>query len=116
MEYVKLENGVEIPQLGFGVFQIPLDQTKDAVAKAIEAGYRHFDTAQAYFNEEAVGEAIAESGIDRSEFFITTKVWHSHHGYEKTKEAFEESLKKLQTDYIDLSLKFGNTSTSASRG
>ncbi len=79
-----------------------MDQTKDAVAKAIEAGYRHFDTAQAYFNEDAVGEAIAESGIDRSEFFITTKVWHSHHGYEKTKEAFEESLKKLQTDYIDL--------------
>ena len=74
MEYVKLENGVEVPQLGFGVFQIPPHQTKDAVLKAIEVGYRHFDTAQAYFNEEGVGEAIAESGIAREEFFITTKV------------------------------------------
>lgn len=104
MNYVTLDNGVEVPQLGFGVFQIPPQQTKEAVLKAIEIGYRHFDTAQAYFNEEGVGEAIAESGIDRSEFFITTKVWHSHHGYEKTKEACEESLKKLQTDYIDLYL------------
>ena len=104
MNYVTLDNGVEVPQLGFGVFQIPPQQTKEAVLKAIEVGYRHFDTAQAYFNEEGVGEAIAESGIDRSEFFITTKVWHSHHGYEKTKEACEESLKKLQTDYIDLYL------------
>lgn len=104
MNYVTLDNGVEVPQLGFGVFQIPPQQTKEAVLKAIEVGYRHFDTAQAYFNEDGVGEAIAESGIDRSEFFITTKVWHSHHGYEKTKEACEESLKKLQTDYIDLYL------------
>lgn len=104
MEYVKLSNGVEIPQLGFGVFQVPPQETKEIVKKAIEAGYRHFDTAQAYFNEEGVGEAIAESGIGRGEFFITTKVWHSHHGYEKTKEACEESLKKLQTDYIDLYL------------
>ena len=104
MEYVKLSNGVEIPQLGFGVFQIPPQQTKQAVAKAIQAGYRHFDTAQAYFNEEGVGQAIAESGISREEFFITTKVWHSHHGYEQTKKACEESLKKLQTDYIDLYL------------
>ena len=104
MNYVILDNGVEVPQLGFGVFQIPPQETKEAVLKAIEVGYRHFDTAQAYFNEEGVGEAIAESGIDRSEFFITTKVWHSHHGYEKTKEACEESLKKLQTDYIDLYL------------
>lgn len=104
MEYVKLSNGVEIPQLGFGVFQIPPQQTKQAVAKAIQAGYRHFDTAQAYFNEEGVGQAIVESGIPREEFFITTKVWHSHHGYEQTKKACEESLKKLQTDYIDLYL------------
>ena len=104
MEYGKLSNGVEIPQLGFGVFQIPPQQTKQAVAKAIQAGYRHFDTAQAYFNEEGVGQAIAESGISREEFFITTKVWHSHHGYEQTKKACEESLKKLQTDYIDLYL------------
>lgn len=104
MEYVKLENGVEVPQLGFGVFQIPPHQTKDAVLKAIEVGYRHFDTAQAYFNEEGVGEAIAESGIAREEFFITTKVWHSDYGYEQTKRACEVSLKKLQTDYIDLYL------------
>ncbi len=104
MEYVKLSNGVEIPQLGFGVFQIPPEQTKDAVSKAIEVGYRHFDTAQAYMNEEGVGQAIAESGIPREEFFITTKVWHSDHGYDETKKACEESLKKLQTDYIDLYL------------
>jgi len=104
MEYVKLSNGVEIPQLGFGVFQIPPQQTKDAVSKAIEVGYRHFDTAQAYMNEEGVGQAIAESGIPREEFFITTKVWHSDHGYDETKKACEESLKKLQTDYIDLYL------------
>lgn len=104
MEYVKLENGLKVPQLGFGVFQIPPQQTKDAVLKAIEVGYRHFDTAQAYFNEEGVGEAIAESGIAREEFFITTKIWHSGHGYEQTKKACEISLKKLQTDYIDLYL------------
>ncbi|MEE1129150.1 MAG: aldo/keto reductase [Methanobrevibacter sp.] len=104
MKYVKLANGVEVPQLGFGVFQIPPQETKEAVKKAIEVGYRHFDTAQAYFNEEGVGQAIAESEIDREEFFITTKVWHSHHGYEETKNACEESLKKLQTDYIDLYL------------
>ena len=104
MEYVKLENDLEVPQLGFGVFQIPPQQTKDAVLKAIEVGYRHFDTAQAYFNEEGVGEAIKESGIPREEFFITTKVWHSDHGYDQTKKACEVSLDKLQTDYIDLYL------------
>ena len=104
MDYVKLENGIEVPQLGFGVFQIPPQQTKEAVSKAIEVGYRHFDTAQAYYNEEGVGQAISKSGIPREEFFITTKVWHSHHGYEETKKACEESLKKLQTDYIDLYL------------
>ena len=104
MDYVKLENGIEVPQLGFGVFQIPPQQTKESVSKAIEVGYRHFDTAQAYYNEEGVGQAISESGIPREEFFITTKVWHSHHGYEETKKACEESLKKLQTDYIDLYL------------
>ncbi len=104
MEYVKLENGVEVPQLGFGVFQIPPQETKDIVLKAIDVGYRHFDTAQAYFNEEEVGQAIVESGIPRDEFFITTKVWHSDHGYDETKKACEVSLKKLQTDYIDLYL------------
>ena len=104
MQYVKLANGVEVPQLGFGVFQVDPEQTKDVVKKAIEAGYRHFDTAQAYFNEEGVGQAIVESEIPREEFFITTKVWHSDHGYEQTKKACEVSLKKLQTDYIDLYL------------
>ncbi|MBQ2635119.1 MAG: aldo/keto reductase [Methanobrevibacter sp.] len=104
MEYKTLSNGVEIPQLGFGVFQIPPEQTKDVVKKAIEVGYRHFDTAQAYFNEAEIGEAIKESGIAREELFLTTKVWVSSYGYEKTKKAFQESLDKLGTDYIDLYL------------
>ena len=104
MEYKTLSNGVEIPQLGFGVFQIPPEETKEVVKKAIEVGYRHFDTAQAYFNEAEIGEAIKESGIAREELFLTTKVWVSSYGYEKTKKAFQESLDKLGTDYIDLYL------------
>lgn len=104
MEYIKLRNGVDIPQLGFGVFQIPPEETKETVKNAIDVGYRHFDTAQAYFNEAEVGQAIKESGIPREEFFITTKVWVSSYGYEETKKAFNESLEKLQTDYIDLYL------------
>ena len=104
MEYKTLSNGVEIPQLGFGVFQIPPKETKDVVKKAIEVGYRHFDTAQAYFNEAEIGEAIKESGIAREELFITTKVWVSSYGYDETKKAFQESLDKLQTDYVDLYL------------
>ena len=100
-EFVTLSNGVEIPQLGFGVFQIPPEETKDVVKKAIEVGYRHFDTAQAYFNEAEIGE---ESGIAREDLFLTTKVWVSSYGYEETKKAFQESLDKLQTDYIDLYL------------
>ena len=104
MDYKTLSNGVEIPQLGFGVFQIPPAQTKDVVKKAIEVGYRHFDTAQAYFNEAEIGEAIKESGIAREELFLTTKVWVSSYGYEETKKAFQESLDKLGTDYIDLYL------------
>ena len=103
-EFVTLSNGVEIPQLGFGVFQIPPEETKDVVKKAIEVGYRHFDTAQAYFNEAEIGEAIKESGIAREDLFLTTKVWVSSYGYEETKKAFQESLDKLQTDYIDLYL------------
>ncbi|MBQ2652590.1 MAG: aldo/keto reductase [Methanobrevibacter sp.] len=104
MEYKTLSNGVEIPQLGFGVFQIPPQETKEVVKKAIEVGYRHFDTAQAYFNEAEIGEAIKESGIAREELFITTKVWVSSYGYDETKEAFQQSLDKLQTDYVDLYL------------
>lgn len=104
MEYKTLSNGVEIPQLGFGVFQIPPEETKEVVKKAIEVGYRHFDTAQAYFNEAEIGEAIKESGISREELFITTKVWLDSYGYEETKKAFNDSLDKLQTDYVDLYL------------
>lgn len=104
MEYISLSNGIEVPQLGFGVFQVPPQNTKDAVLTALENGYRHIDTAQAYYNEKEVGEAIKESGIPREELFITTKIWHSDHGYEEAKMACEESLKKLGTDYIDLYL------------
>lgn len=85
MDYVTLLNGVEIPQVGFGVFQIPPQETKDVVKKAIEVGYRHFDTAQAYFNEAEIGQAIKGSDINREELFITTKVWVDSYGYEETK-------------------------------
>ena len=105
MKYVKLLNGVEMPILGFGVYQIPdLEECERVVLEAIEVGYRSIDTAQVYGNEEAVGNAIKKSGVDRKEFFITTKVWISNSGYEKAKVSIEESLKKLQTDYIDLLL------------
>lgn len=104
MYYKTLNNNVKMPQLGFGVFQTPVDETKRAVLDAIEVGYRSFDTAQIYGNEAGVGEAILESGLPREEFFITTKIWISNAGYEKAKVSIEESLKKLQTDYIDLLL------------
>ena len=105
MKYVKLLNGFEMPILGFGVYQIPdLEECERVVSEAIEVGYRSIDTAQVYGNEEAVGNAIKKSGVDRKEFFVTTKVWISNSGYEKAKASIEESLKKLQTDYIDLLL------------
>ena len=105
MKYVKLLNGVEMPILGFGVYQIPdLEECERVVLEAIEVGYRSIDTAQVYGNEEAVGNAIKKSEVDRKEFFVTTKVWISNSGYEKAKASIEESLKKLQTDYIDLLL------------
>ena len=104
MEYVKLNNGVEMPILGFGVYQIPKEETKKCVLDAIKVGYRAIDTAQSYFNESEVGDAIVESGIPREEFFITTKIWIDNYGYEKCKASVEESLKKLKTDYIDLVL------------
>ena len=105
MKYVKLLNGVEMPILGFGVYQIPdLEECERVVLEAIEVGYHSIDTAQVYGNEEAVGNAIKKSGVDRKEFFVTTKVWISNSGYEKAKASIEESLKKLQTDYIDLLL------------
>ena len=105
MEYVKLNNGVEMPVLGFGVFQVTdLAECKRSVVDAIETGYRLIDTAQSYMNEEAVGKAIKRSGIAREELFITTKVWVQSKGYEGTRKAFEHSLKKLQLDYLDLYL------------
>ncbi|MBK4779667.1 aldo/keto reductase [Streptococcus lactarius] len=104
MIYKTLNNNVKMPQLGFGVYQTPIDETKRAVLDAIEVGYRSFDTAQAYGNEAGVGEAIKESVLPREEFFITTKIWISNAGYEKAKASIEESLQKLQTDYIDLLL------------
>lgn len=104
MEYVTLNNGVEMPILGFGVYQIPKEETKKCVLDAIKVGFRAIDTAQSYFNEEEVGEVIAECGSPREELFITTKVWIDNYGYENCKKSVMESLKKLRTDYIDLVL------------
>ncbi|MFR1015805.1 MULTISPECIES: aldo/keto reductase [Veillonella] len=105
MEYRELYNGVKIPMLGYGVFQIPdHEEAKKSVATALKNGYRLIDTAQAYLNETAVGEAIKESGIPREEIFITTKVWVQDYSYEKTIKAVELSLERLGVDYIDLML------------
>lgn len=104
MEYVKLNNGVKMPVLGYGVYQTPPEETERCVLDAIRIGYRSIDTAQAYGNEEGVGNAIEKCGLPREEFFITTKVWISNAGYEKAKASIEESLRKLQVSYIDLLL------------
>lgn len=105
MEYVTLNNGVKMPILGFGVYQVSdLKECEKVVGDALKTGYRLIDTAQAYFNEEAVGNAIKNSGIDRKDIFLVTKVWISNAGYEKAKKSIDESLKKLQTDYVDLLL------------
>ena len=105
MEFVTLNNGLKMPKVGFGVYQIKnQEQCKQAVLDAIDVGYRLIDTAQSYGNEEAVGKAIQETSVPRSELFITTKVWLSNYGYEKAKASVEESLKKMQLDYIDLVL------------
>ncbi|UPK64351.1 aldo/keto reductase [Rhodococcus pyridinivorans] len=101
---VTLNNGVEIPQLGFGVFQIPEDETTAAVSAALETGYRHIDTAAAYGNEAGVGRALADSGLSRDELFITTKVWNSDQGYDATLRAFDTSLAALGLDRLDLYL------------
>lgn len=104
MEYITLSNGVKMPVLGYGVYQVTKDECKECVLNALKAGYRSIDTAQSYFNEEEVGEAIKESGIPREEIFLTTKVWIEHYGYENAKASVLESMKKLQTEYLDLVL------------
>ncbi len=104
MEYVTLNNGVKMPKLGYGVYQVNPAECERCVLDAISTGYRSIDTAQAYANEEGVGEAISKSGVARDELFITTKVWISNAGYEKAKASIDESLRKLKTDYIDLLL------------
>lgn len=104
METVKLNNGIEMPILGYGVYQVTPEECERCVMDAISVGYRSIDTAQAYHNEEGVGNAISKCGIPREELFITTKVWISNAGYEKAKASIDESLRKLQSDYIDLLL------------
>ncbi|SFW77233.1 aldo/keto reductase [Chitinophaga sancti] len=104
METVKLNNGVEMPMVGYGVFLVSPEECERCVLDAINVGYRSIDTAQAYFNEEGVGNAVVKSGVPREELFITTKVWIANAGYEKAKTSIERSLQKLQTDYIDLLL------------
>lgn len=104
MEKVKLNNGVEMPVLGYGVYQVTPEECERCVLDAISVGYRSIDTAQAYANEEGVGNAIVKCGVPREELFITTKVWISNAGYDKAKASIDESLLKLKTDYIDLLL------------
>ncbi len=104
MQTVKLSNGVEMPVLGYGVYQVTPEECERCVSDALSVGYRMIDTAQAYFNEEGVGNAVKKSGIPRDELFIVTKVWISNAGYEKAKASIDESLRKLQTGYIDLLL------------
>ena len=104
MKTIRLNNGVEMPQTGYGVWQIAPEECEHYVAEALSAGYRSIDTAQAYYNEEGVGKAVRKSGIPRRELFITTKVWVSNAGDEAAARSIDESLRKLQTDYIDLLL------------
>lgn len=104
MNYVTLENGVKMPQLGYGVYQVTKEECERCVLDALKVGYRLFDTAQSYFNEEKVGNAIVKSGVSREEIFLTSKVWIEHYGYEECCKSVLESLRKLKTDYIDLML------------
>lgn len=104
METIKLSNGVEMPLLGYGVFQVSPEECERCVSDALSVGYRLIDTAQAYYNEEGVGAAITKSGVKREEIFLTTKVWIANAGEEKAAKSIDESLRKLQTDYIDLLL------------
>ena len=104
MQTIKLSNGVEMPALGYGVFLVDPKECERCVTDAIDVGYRLIDTAQAYYNEEGVGEAVKKSGIKRDEFFLVTKVWITNSGEDKAAKSIDESLKKLQTDYVDLLL------------
>ena len=104
MDYIALNNGVKMPQLGYGVYQVTKEECERCVLDALQVGYRSIDTAQSYFNEEEVGSALQKSGIPRKEIFLTTKVWIEHYGYEQAKASVMESMDKLQTDYLDLCL------------
>ncbi len=104
MEYITLSNGIKMPVLGYGVYQVTKDECERCVLDALKAGYRSIDTAQSYFNEEEVGSAIKKSGVPREEIFLTSKVWIENYGYDACKKSVEESLKKLKTDYLDLML------------
>lgn len=104
MEFVELNNGVKMPILGYGVYQVTQEECERCVLDALEVGYRSIDTAQSYFNEIQVGNAIQKSGIAREDIFLTTKVWIEHYGYEQAKASVLESMEKLQTDYLDLCL------------
>lgn len=104
MQYVTLYNGVKMPKLGYGVYQVDKEECERCVLDALKVGYRHIDTAQSYFNEEEVGNAIAKSGIPREQIFLTTKVWVENYGYDETRKSVLESMRKLKTNYIDLVL------------
>ena len=104
MEYVTLSNGVQMPMLGYGVYQVSQSECERCVLDALAVGYRSIDTAQSYFNEEEVGNAINKSGVPRQDIFLTTKVWVEHYGYETSRASVLESMRKLQTDYLDLVL------------
>ena len=104
METVHLNNGVEMPQMGYGVYQVSSSECERCVSDALRTGYRLIDTAQAYHNEEGVGNAVRKSGIDRRDIFLVSKIWISNYGYKKAKRSIDESLNRLQTDYIDLML------------
>ncbi len=112
MNYITLSNGVKMPQLGYGVYQVTKEECERCVGDALKVGYRLIDTAQSYFNEEEVGNAISNSGIPRKDIFLTTKVWIEHYGYENAKASVLESMQKLQVNYLDLCLlhqPFGDT-------
>ncbi len=104
MEYRTLSNGVRMPQLGYGVYQVTQQECERCVLDALQVGYRSIDTAQSYFNEEQVGLALEKSGVDRKDIFLTTKVWVEHYGYEQTKASVLESMRKLRVEYLDLCL------------